>query len=201
MEANESTHADEIILDGALHFAASIHQLARPDPFDLRQMQCFLSSDEMALPLIGKDKNTWRSWSRRDSFTKDGLVAVCPRQALDLFSGFLAEKSIGVLSFFHNLVADKVEGVSLKTGGFNDRQIERFTSLVVGVIAAGLPVLVMLGLMRAQSLETALMVIAGNNVVVLVCLTLLTIVGRKDVFLILALFTLIQIFFLGKRWV
>lgn len=163
-------------------------------------MQWFLSSDEMAFPFMGEDHNTWGSWSEPNGFAKDGLVAVCPRCAMDHFSWTLAEKGVHLIHFFLRLFVKKEEGGSSSMWGFNDRQVEWFTWWLTGVIAAAGPAGAIYALMCAETWEGGLAVMVGNNLAMMVCLSLCTLAERQDSFVIVTLFTLVQAVFLGKTW-
>ncbi|KAF2832418.1 hypothetical protein CC86DRAFT_462710 [Ophiobolus disseminans] len=80
----------------ALRIQACIHEPEEPDDFDIADLQNFLSCDQMRLPLIGADRDTW-------SICNDGLVTLRPRESTDAFTNVLSKYVVEVLDLINRI--------------------------------------------------------------------------------------------------
>jgi hypothetical protein len=168
----------------ALHHQARIHQLPEPDRFDIRDIQNFMSCDEMALPLTGRDRYTYGSFLNLDSYCKDSLVTLRARARTDAFSSKLSEHAITVMDFFKRVFTKRRNDPSVNqvTEGYHDTTVSKVTSWLTSVIASAIPVFSIIALVNIPTLKRRLAAIAGFNV----CLVFFTEVRRIDVFSITA---------------
>lgn len=141
----------------------------------------------MARPFIARDRTTWGSFSKPDSFTKDGLVTLKPRERTDAFSSKLSEYGIDVIDFFKRLYHGKPkDGASTVTEGYHDSTVSKITYWLTSFIASTIPVIAIIALVSISSLKLRLAAIAGFNGLVSLCLVWFTEARRTDVFSITA---------------
>lgn len=161
------------------------------DPYDMHDIQCYLSSDDMALPFIGEDRTTWGSWSAPNSFTKDGLVTLKPRQPTDLFSSKLQEYGVKVVHSVKTWIrGPPKDGSSTVTEGYRDSTISKITFWLTSAIASSIPVISIIVLVRISSLKIRLAAIAGFNALISLCLVWFTEASRTDIFSITAAYVM-----------
>jgi len=144
-------------------------------------MQHFLGNVKMGngLNLIGPDAHIWGSLLRKDSHSRE-LIVLKSREAEDWFTRKMCEWTIEVLSLFARvnprLGVVCVEDYHVWLGTL------WFTSLVAAVVPVGAAAV----MMKVEGVGARLGVVAGFNVLVVVCLLVLTEARRIEVFLVVA---------------
>ncbi|KAH6870409.1 hypothetical protein BKA58DRAFT_401949 [Alternaria rosae] len=177
----------------------TIHKLEAPDMFDLKDLQNFMFSGVIELPLIGPDWHSWGVVSRPESYCDDGLVGLRPRQHTDAFTSKLSERPIDILHCFKRLYRGKERDNPVV--GYRDTAISKITFWLTSFITSILPVLSTIALVNIPSLLHRLAAIAGFNGLVSLCLEWFMEARRTDVFAITAIFAAIQVLFVGQAHV
>ncbi|KAI4632123.1 uncharacterized protein J4E87_001594 [Alternaria ethzedia] len=167
-----------------LYYQAVIYKLEPPDYFDLKDVQGFIRSPEMELPLVGPDRNIWGKYNDPTAHADDGLIALCPRQRTDAFSSKLSEHAVYVMHFFKRIFG-KVKKGSV-TYGYRDTTVSTITFWVTSMVASAMPVISIIALVYIPTLKVRLAAIAGFNALMSLCLLMFTEARRIDVFSITA---------------
>ncbi|KAF1950487.1 hypothetical protein CC80DRAFT_482584 [Byssothecium circinans] len=164
---------------------ATILKLKGPDPFDLHHIQNFLSCKTLGNhQLIGNDRSVWGSFEDRKSHS-DELICLKSRGDTDSFSRWLGSKAVKWMKACGCL---RFKGIDRKfgTASLGDASIFKVTFWVTSIIAASLPVVSIVVLIKVKELEARLSAIAAFNVLLSVCLTVFTDAKRTDVFVVTA---------------
>jgi hypothetical protein len=175
-----------VLPDHALIQQATIcEKLKGPDDWDLHYIQRFLESDDCVNDvLVGNDHMVWGADDDREAHSPE-LVVLRQRQYTDAFSHWLGEKAmrrLGVLGLQRFMKIDKTYG----TPCWKDHDTFKVTFGITGAIAALMPVISILVLLKANSTEARLGKIAVFNVLLVGCLAFFTEAKRKDVFAMIA---------------
>lgn len=127
---------------------------------------------------------------------------MCPRATRDIFTTKLSDALDWAITWYDAFIASRENG-GLRYYYQNNIQqaLEGWMWCITGLMAAIGPVGAIYALRQAGSLEKALCVVAVNNVVAMAFFSLFTMAKRKDMVLIVTLFTLVQVVFLGRRCV
>lgn len=181
----DSIKKPHIKIDRALIDQSIINGFNRPDKWDLKYLQHFLSSQTMGpLALIGEDADTWGSVQNPDSYRSD-VVTLRPRQHEDPFSKMISESFIGAL-FRCGCARFKKPSSTNGLVGCHDSSVQRVTSWVSNSVASLIPVLSIVILTHVTSTQGKLGVIAGFNFLIAACLSALTNAKRTEVFAVTA---------------
>jgi hypothetical protein len=136
------------------------------------------------LALVGGDSDVWGSVLHPYKRCSD-LITLRPRDDEDSFSHWVANKAVPVLfrcGIEKLMKPSQVHGmVSL-----SDSALHRVTFLSTTVVASVLPVASILALYFVSSTPKKLAVIACFNILVAICLSVLTKAKRMDIFAITA---------------
>ncbi|KAL1643913.1 hypothetical protein SLS58_004588 [Diplodia intermedia] len=166
-----------------------------PSEFDRDFIRRFLASKNEGLnfALTGADLGVWGSVDQPKDCAKD-LVALCPRHDEDRFSKWVTGK--GITKFFH-LGGARFRKRSPIHGfvGYEESDLLRITYNITTILASVLPIAAIAVLAYVQSMKAKLGIIAAFNVVLSVCLTVLTKAKRTDVFAVAAAFSAVQVVF------
>jgi hypothetical protein len=162
--------------------------MKRPDPFDLEHIMRYIHMDEMQIdqkyPFTGADHRVWGLLEQPNSHSRE-LVALRARKDIGTFS---RKATARALSLLRKLGADKWKKVKPEYGtiAIDDESVFKFTFWVTSAIASILPVVSIVVLVRTQSLNGRLGIIAAFNVLTSICLTFFTDARRTDVFAVTA---------------
>ena len=170
--------------------------MQKPDPYDIDDIQHFLSSDKMVLindqnekanALIGADRNIWgtaESEETRKAYSRE-LVVLRARKDMDTLSRTLGNKAIDWIMKCGGRRWKKVD-VRFGKRAIHDETIFRFTFWLTSGIASTLPVVSIILLVKMNSLDGRLGLIALFNVLTSIYLTFCTEARRTDVFAVTA---------------
>lgn len=161
--------------------------MKKPDPFDIHDIQNFIASDYMGQPFCGVDRKMWGSAQDEESrkaYSRE-LVVLRPRKDIDTMSRTLGTKAIDWIMRSGGKRWKKVD-VRFGTRAIHDETIFRFTFWLTSRIASLLPVVSIILLVKMESLNGRLGLIAVFNVLISMCLTFCTEARRTDVFAVTA---------------
>ncbi|KAI4626509.1 hypothetical protein J4E83_003660 [Alternaria metachromatica] len=168
----------------ALYYQTAICQFEPPDYYDLKDVQGFMASSEMKLPLYGPDRNVWGIYDDPTAHADDGLIALHPRVRTDTFTTMLSDRLVHVFLFFKKLYPGKESENPMCF--YRDDTISTITFWLTCFIASILPVIAIIALVNISSLVHRLAAIAVFNGIVSLCLGWFTEARRTDVFAITA---------------
>jgi uncharacterized Tic20 family protein len=181
-------------LDTALIQQATIlREMKEPDAFDLNDIQHFIDCDDMvvindkgeeASAFVGLDRSYWGDTIDPDSYSRE-LVVLRPRRERDIFSRIMGPKAI---QWLVKCGADKWKKPDVSYGNLtiDESTVFRFTFMVTSLIASLLPVVSIMLLVRMETLNARLGLIAAFNGILSMCLTIFTEAKRTDVFAVTA---------------
>ncbi|USP78997.1 hypothetical protein yc1106_06271 [Curvularia clavata] len=179
----------------ALIQVSTLSQLKAPQKFDLTDMQSLLEAKDMGPNwLTGVDQWAWGSYACPENRAPD-LIAIHPRLKADGLSGFIAEKAVHLFRFGLGRFTRGDPNLGPKV--YHDSTVLNLTSWFTCFLTSILPVCSILLMLNLQSTYTKLGVIAVFNLLVSVCLKLLTDAKRSEAFAITAAFAAVQVVFVG----
>ncbi|KAL1597638.1 hypothetical protein SLS59_007336 [Nothophoma quercina] len=175
-------------LDNALIQQATIlREMKKPDAFDVEDIQNFIAGDQMRIPFIGPDRKIWGSAlneETRKAYSRE-LVVLRARKDMDTFSRVLGAKAIDWIMKCGGKRWKKVD-VRFGTRAIHDETVYKLTFWLTSAIASILPVVSIILLVKTESLNGRLGIIAAFNVLISICLTFFTEARRTDVFAVTA---------------
>ncbi|KAF2119410.1 hypothetical protein BDV96DRAFT_610437 [Lophiotrema nucula] len=163
----------------------TIMQMKEPDPYDIDGIQCFMSNPIMGpRALIGPDCFVWGCYQNKQGFSPE-LVCLSPKQSADTFTYWLGARSITLLEACG---LGKFLKVSRKSGlkSIPLQTVFTLTFWLTSIIASLIPILSIAVLISVHSTKARLGTIAAFNILISVCLTVLTDARRTDVFAVTA---------------
>lgn len=170
--------------------------MGNPDSYDIDDIQHFLSSDKMTLvndrnetanALIGADRGIWGTAENKDTkkaYSRE-LVVLRARKDIDTLSRTIGNKAIDWIMKCGGRRWKKVD-VRFGKRAIHDETIFGLTFWFTSGIASILPVVSIILLVKMESLNGRLGLIATFNVIISLCLTLFTEARRTDVFAVTA---------------
>lgn len=166
-----------------------------PTEFDKNFIRKFIASKEEGLnfALTGFDSEVWGLDSRPEDCAKD-LVALCPRHDEDNFSKWMTRKGI---STFFGLGGARFRKKSPIHGfvSYEESDLLRITYNITTILASALPIAAIAVLAYVQSMKAKLGIIAVFNIILSLCLTVMTTAKRTEVFAVAAAFSAVQVVF------
>jgi hypothetical protein len=182
---------DEHVDNALIQQATILREMKKPDAFDIHDIQCFLASDKMtvindrneeASALIGADRDLWGSVDpdERKAYSRE-LVVLWHRKDMDTFSRVVGAKAIKWIIACGGSRWKKTD-VRWGTQAIHDATIFKLTFWFTSSVAAIVPVVSIILLVKMDSLNGRLGIIAAFNVLISICLTLFTEARRTDVF-------------------
>ncbi|KAF1950479.1 hypothetical protein CC80DRAFT_577070 [Byssothecium circinans] len=161
-----------------------LHRLRSPDHFDLKDINCFLYSEQMGGGRMkGEDHGTWGAKDDIYDHPPD-IVAVKPRLHVDKFSRYIAENTVHL--FKCGLGRFTKRDRHLGTRVYYDDTVLKITLWMTSLVASLIPVASILVLREFHTDQQKLGVIAGFNVLITLCLLLFTEARRTDIFAVTA---------------
>jgi hypothetical protein len=171
--------------DRALIQQSKILTMKPPERYDLKYIQNFIASKAMCpYSLKGTDAVIWGNYEEREEHADD-LIALRPRQEVDMFSGWLAEHPISYLKRLKILKFRKPDPV-LGMRAYRDASIYKTTFWVTSVLASLIPKISIVVLVALKSKKARIGTVGAFNLLISVCLTVFTDAKRADVFAISA---------------
>lgn len=166
-----------------------------PKDFDMSFIRKYIASKDegLAFALAGLDSEVWGSVKSPESCAKD-LVTLRPRHDEDGFSKWVTGKGI---SKFFGLGGARFRKKSPVHGfvSYEESDLLRITYNITTVLASALPIAAIAVLVYVQSMKAKLGIIAVFNIVLSLCLTVLTTAKRTEVFAVVAAFSAVQVVF------
>ncbi|KAF2641830.1 hypothetical protein P280DRAFT_468343 [Massarina eburnea CBS 473.64] len=182
----------------SLLLQARICSLPEPDREDLHDLQKFLQMREMGpLALNGDDASIWGSVTTPDTHRPD-LVALRSRSSNDPFSGWITTK---LVQYFAQCWCARFKKRSRLHGQieFRDDLILRITMWITTLFASLLPVASIAVLYSVHSVSYRLWIIAAFNLLISICLGVLTSAKRAEIFAVSAAITAVQVVFISME--
>jgi hypothetical protein len=167
--------------------ATILREMKRPDPYDIHDIQNLLASEEMRQPFGGFDRGTWGGAvdaEARKSYSRE-LVVLRSRKDMDTLSRVVGTRAITWLSACG---AERWKKANVRWGmiAVHDSTIFRLTFWFTSGVASIMPVISIILLVKMETLNGKLGIIAAFNVLISICLTLFTEARRTDVFAVTA---------------
>lgn len=170
--------------DKALLQQHKLHQIPKPDRFDLNDVYRLLHSDDMGGgELSGEDRVFWGLPDDSELYAPD-LIGVCPREQADPFSRWVSENAIHLFKCGLGRLGKPDKHFGRRV--YYDANVLRVTSWMASILASLLPIASILILLHLESLRMKLWVIGALNVLLSVCLRTLTEAKRAEVFAVTA---------------
>lgn len=167
--------------------ATVLREMKKPDAFDVEDIQNFIAGDQMRTPFIGPDRKIWGSAlneETRKAYSRE-LVVLRARKDMDTFSRVLGAKAIDWIMKCGGKRWKKVD-IRFGTRAIHDETVYKLTFWLTSAIASILPVVSIVLLVKMESLNGRLGIIAAFNVLISICLTFFTEARRTDVFAVTA---------------
>ena len=137
----------------------------------------------MRTPFIGPDRKVWGSalnGETRKAYSRE-LVVLRARKDMDTFSRVLGAKAVDWIMKCGGKRWKKVD-IRFGTRAIHHETIYKLTFWLTSAIASILPVVSIILLVKMESLNGRLGIIAAFNALISICLTLFTEARRTDVF-------------------
>ncbi|KAK7531724.1 uncharacterized protein J3D65DRAFT_560260 [Phyllosticta citribraziliensis] len=163
-----------------------------PKKNDLDYIQRFIGDEsQMGFPhpFSGADSEIWGSIESPKGHAND-IITPYPYRQKDMFSKLVKKK-------FFDFGFDRVWR-SCKIGDlefWDEKVIDRMTSMVSTALASILPIISIIILYYVESMEAKFGIMAVFNILISVCLGLLTHAKRSEIFAVTAAFSAIQVVF------
>jgi len=182
----------------ALKLQSSLTSMPEPSKYDLEYIQRYMETRDMG-PLImtGPDADIWGSVAEPKLHVPD-LVALRARHNEDPFSKWITNTGMKIFFWcgFHRWrKASPVHGLIV----YPDSKLLRITYWMTSLLASLLPVSSIIILYYITSTPGRLVIIAGFNIVIALCLLGLTNARRSEVFAVTAAFAAVQVVFIGTN--
>lgn len=161
--------------------------MKRPDPYDIHNIQNLIASEEMRQPFGGFDRGTWGgavNAEARKAYSRE-LVVLRSREDMDTLSRVVGTRAIEWMSICG---AERWKKANVRWGliAVHNSTGFRLTFWFTSGVASIMPVVSIILLIKMESLDGRLGIIAAFNVLILICLTLFTEARRIDVFAVTA---------------
>ncbi|KAF2748370.1 hypothetical protein M011DRAFT_400388 [Sporormia fimetaria CBS 119925] len=179
LQASRSTNSLE---DHALIQQHTILKMSPPDVLDLKDLQHYIACDQFGIQyLAGIEEEVWGSYDEPNKHS-DELICLRPREHTDVFSKWLGSKSVAIVTKCFGKRPDSKLGVVR----VRVRKIQDMTYGLTTGIASAIPIICIAVLNEVDSKGKRIAVIAAFNVLLALCLALLTEAKRYEVFAVTA---------------